>query len=269
VFLFGAAHSGTTILYRMVAYHPELAWPSQFSLRAGEVAGRRRVPGANRLDRRLRAIPHRWRKGESGLARRLAPRPGEARTIWEFLLEDAATSPDRVRSVLTVLSRRLGGRRVVAKLPAFHQHLDLLGDAFPQARFVHIVRDGRAVAVSLRPKFERTLDADGALEAAARHWVEVLEQAERSADPALLQVRYEDFCADVHGMIRATIRHAGLDAESFPFSRCPRTLSNRNDRRLAAASGQELARVSRIQDRLLRRHGYTRGDRVAIHTPAR
>jgi hypothetical protein len=74
VFVFGAAHSGTTILYRMLAYHPGLTWLSQFSLRAGEIPGRRRAPGANRVDLVLRSVPHRWRKGRAeGLAPAGAP----------------------------------------------------------------------------------------------------------------------------------------------------------------------------------------------------
>ena len=47
VFVFGVDHSGTTILYRMLAYHPDLTWFSQFSLRRGEIPGRRRRPIAD------------------------------------------------------------------------------------------------------------------------------------------------------------------------------------------------------------------------------
>ena len=43
-FILGAAHSGTTILYRMLALHPEVLWFSQFSLRSGEIAGRWSLP---------------------------------------------------------------------------------------------------------------------------------------------------------------------------------------------------------------------------------
>ena len=33
VFLFGVDHSGTTVVYRMLAYHPDLAWFSQFTFK--------------------------------------------------------------------------------------------------------------------------------------------------------------------------------------------------------------------------------------------
>ena len=255
--VFGVAHSGTTILYRMLAYHPDLVWFSQFSLRGGELPGRRRAPGVSGLDVVLRSVPHQWRKGRTKLPRVLIPRPGEVATIWNSLLEDEASAGGRIRSTLTGFSERHGGRMVLAKWPDFHQHFDVLDEAFPQARFVHIVRDGRAVALSLRPKFERTLGRDEALEAAARHWVEVLARTDAAREVDVLEVRYEDFCEDVHGVIHAVLDHAGLDADVFPFQRCPAVLANRNGRHLSSASARELEVVSRIQHGVLSRHGYS------------
>jgi hypothetical protein len=264
VFVFGAAHSGTTILYRMLAYHPGLTWFSQFSLRGGDIPGRFRVPGANRLDVVLRSIPHRWHKEESGLRRLVVPRPGEARTIWDYLFEDDMTDAARVHSCLTTFSQRLGGRRALVKGPPAGpvrgarslRFLDLLRSAFPDARLVHIVRDGRPLALSLRPKFERKLDHHNALLAAARHWVDVLERAHTTPGIDLLEVRYEDLCEDVHGVIRTILRHAGLGTESFPFWRCPPTLSERNARWVEGATTEELAEVSEIQRDLLMQYGY-------------
>ena len=256
--VFGVAHSGTTILYRMLAYHPDLTWFSQFSLRGGEVPGRRRAPGVSGLDVAMRSVPHQWRKGKTRLTRLLIPRPGEAATIWNSLLADERIAGGRVRSTMTGFSRRHGRRMVLAKWPDFHRHLGVLNEAFPHARLVHIVRDGRPVALSLRPKFERTLDHDEALQAAAWHWVDVLARTDAARGMNVLEIRYEDFCEDVHGVIRTVLDHAGLDAGVFPFSRCPSVLSNRNGRHLEAASTRELEEVSRIQLRVLSRHGYSR-----------
>ena len=140
------------------------------------------------------------------MARLLVPRPGEARTIWESLLGEESLAAGRVRSTLTAFSRRHGRRMVLAKWPEFHQNLDLLAEAFPQAHFVHIVRDGRPIALSLRAKFERTLDHDEALQAAARHWVDALTRTDAAREIDVLEVRYEDFCRDVHGTIRSGAR---------------------------------------------------------------
>ena len=154
VLVFGAPHSGTTILYRMLAYHPDLTWFSQLSLGNGEIPGRRTRPGARLLDVEFRRIPHRWQKEESRLRRLVVPLPSQETTIWKYLLEDEKTEAERVRSCLASFSERLGGRRIVAQWPDFYRFLDLLQSACPDALYVHIVRDGRPLAFSIREKFE-------------------------------------------------------------------------------------------------------------------
>jgi hypothetical protein len=259
VLVFGAPHSGTTILYRMLAYHPDLTWFSQLSLSNGEIPGRRTRPGAGVLDVQLRRIPHPWQKEESRLRRLVVPLPSDEATIWEYLLEDEETDAERVRSCLASFSQRLGGRRILAKWPGFYRFLDLLHAACPEALYIHIVRDGRPLAFSIREKFERRrLDHHDALLAAARHWVEVLESARATPGIDLLEVRYEDFCEDVHGVIRKVLGRGRLDAKRFPFSRCPPALSaGSNARWIDGASREELTQVSEIQRDRLIENGYS------------
>jgi hypothetical protein len=274
VFVFGADHSGTTILYRMLAHHPRLVWFSQFTLRDGQIPARSRRPGATRLEPLVhstvrRVAPHSWGKEESGRVRRLVvPRPGEEGKIWDHLLADGEGAADRLRTWVTAWGQRFGSRRLLAKRPAFYRHLDALSSAFPSAAFVHIVRDGRPVALSLRAKglstgyihasttVEERLDPAEALRAGARHWVEVLERVASAPQINLLEVRYEDLCADTHGVVRSVLRHARLENDSFPYSRCPQRLQNRGARWLNAATSAELAEISEIQRPFLLRYGY-------------
>jgi hypothetical protein len=259
VLVFGASHSGTTILYRMLAYHPDLTWFSQLSLGNGEIPGRRTRPGAGFLDVKLRRVPHPWQKEEPRLRRLVVPLPSDEAAIWEYLLEDEGTDAERVRSCLASFSERLGGRRILAKWPSFYRFLDLLQAACPEALYVHIVRDGRPLAFSIREKFERgQRDHHDALLAAAHHWVEVVESARATPGIDLLEVRYEDFCEDVHGVIRDILDRGRLDPERFPFWRCPPTLSaDSNTRWIDEASREELTRVSEIQRDRLVEYGYS------------
>ncbi len=263
VFVFGADHSGTTILYRMLAYHRDLTWLSQFSLRGGEIPGRSRRPANDRLDGLLRVMPHPWRKESPRFRRLFVPEPGEEGAVWNHLLEGEGVSTERLHDHLTAFSARHGGRRVLAKRPSFYRHLDLLRAAFPGARFVHIVRDGRPVALSVRAKAVSVArceggppDPDDALRAAARFWLEVLGRADQLSADERIEVRYEDLCADVHGTIRSILRHVALDLDPFPFQRCPATLSSRNSAWVERASARELEEVSRIQSAALIRRGY-------------
>jgi Sulfotransferase family len=259
VFVFGASHSGTTILYRILANHPDLTWFSQLSLGNGEIPGRRTRPGAGILDVKLRRVPHPWQKEESRLRRLVVPLPSDEATIWEYLLEDEGTDAQRVRSCLASFSERHGGRRILAKWPGFYRFLDRLHAACPDALYVHIVRDGRPLAFSIREKFERRrLDHHEALLAAAHHWVEVVERARATRGIDLHEIRYEDFCEDVHGVIRNILSRGRLDPESFPFRRCPPTLSAASNRRwIDEASPDELGQVSEIQRDRLIAYGYS------------
>ena len=84
----------------------------------------------------------------------------------------------------------------------------------------------------------------------------MLERAEKLSPAELIEVRYEDLCADVHATLRVILRHAGLDTDSFPFRRCPAQLTSRNSHWVAAASAPELEAISRIEAEQLIRHGY-------------
>ena len=266
VFLFGVDHSGTTVVYRMLAYHPDLVWFSQFTLRDGSIPGRSRRPGAGFFEPLLRFIPHAWDKGDPAWRRWLGPRPGEEGQIWDHLLTDRAAAPGAVRECLTEFAERHGGKRVLAKRPAFGSHLEILNEAFPRARFVHIVRDGRAVAMSVGAKLtaagspEVAPPQTEAVRVAAHGWVEALDRVAAAAPGiALLELRYEDFCADVHGALRTVLQHARLDPERFPFRRCPRKLEVRNAPWLEAASERQLAEITAIEHEMLARHGYESG----------
>ena len=147
---------------------------------------------------------------------------------------------------------------MLAKLPPpdFSRYLEPVQTALPGALFVHIVRDGRPVSFSLRPKFEPRLDAPSALLAAARHWVATLDRVHAARETDLLEVRYEDLCEDVHGVIRTILDRAVLDPEAFPFGRCPSRLSQTNSRWVDQATPRELEEVSEIQREQLNRFGY-------------
>ena len=88
----------------------------------------------------------------------------------------------------------------------------------------------------------------------------VIDQGARACREAfaakLIEVRYEDFCSDVHGTLGTILHRLDLEADSFPFRRCPATLSSRNSYWLARASPHELAGISQIQSAQLTRYGY-------------
>jgi hypothetical protein len=196
-FVFGSGRSGTSLLTRMLDSHPSMAVPYESHLynrfyplvaqRMGELG-----PGANRklLVReilRTRALRH-WRPLPSEDAILAAIRRPGFHGVVEALFETWTASR--------------GKRRWGEKTPHHTLCWPTILEGFPDLKVVHLVRDGRDVALSFRaapfgPKH---------IYQAAHHWVRYLRAAEAAAEElgaeAFLTVRYEDLLRDAEGQLR-------------------------------------------------------------------
>jgi hypothetical protein len=105
-----------------------------------------------------------------------------------------------------------GQRYLVEKGP---MDIDAVAAMFPEARFVHVLRDGRDVAVSLDVASKSWAPEVGRASLALRgeHWAVGVEAA-RASGQALgeryLEVRYEDLRADFDSSARRLFDFAGV-----------------------------------------------------------
>jgi hypothetical protein len=106
-----------------------------------------------------------------------------------------------VRAVFAAYGAVYGKPRYADKTPHYVSHLPLLTERFAEARFVHVVRDGRDVALSL---LEVPWGPDD-LEGAAQHWRRrVLEgRAAGLGYERYRELRYEALVADPERELRA------------------------------------------------------------------
>jgi Sulfotransferase family len=162
VFLLGAARSGTSLLYKCLCLHPEAAWVSNWVRRFPDLPA---LGALNRLPARLsRARTAVWFGGGGNAyvygtprrwAERVFPMPVEGEPFFnrhgiaapggDPCPRPSTTLPAAVAAV----TRASGGRVFVSKRIANNWRVPQLVAAFPSARFVELVRDGRAVAYSL------------------------------------------------------------------------------------------------------------------------
>lgn len=224
-FVVGPARSGTSLLYEGLCLHPEVAFISNWYARYGW----RPLLALNRIPRRLPDLALRVWFGPEGNAYRY----GRRRAWWERAFpspvegepvytrsgvarpggpEPAPVAPERALPRAFDAVRRVGGGRcVVSKRIANNLRIPLLARVFPEARFVALVRDGRAVAASLArvdwwedshvwwyggtPRRWREEGGDP-WELCARNWVEevrAIEEGLRAVpDRQVLRLRYED-----------------------------------------------------------------------------
>jgi len=201
-----------------------------------------------KLDDRLVFVVGSPRSGTTFLAGAIGSLPGFVdlgevpplkAAVPELVDVPAPEAVRRLRRILAVARRvgLVGAVRAVEQTPELAHLVDVVHAAYPEARIVHIVRDGRDVACSLlekpwlRPRQTQNDDAGLAYGAHARFWVEPgrreeFEQvsdarraawawrsyvtAARSAAAPLVEVRYERLAESPHEV--ADVLAAELDA---------------------------------------------------------
>jgi hypothetical protein len=269
IFILGVAHSGTTILYNMLAFHPDLAWFSQYSQRDGTAPERFYLPFEAVFNRVLRRLfKHSWQKGK-GFWTLAIPFPSEADRIWNYILPESRQGvgeEEIKRRMKTIIHQELSRwhrNAIIFKLPRLSTELTLLREVFPQALFIHIIRDGRAVALSLRHKFQRReRDELKALRLSAERWKDVVVKIrqEKGNTAHFLEINYESFCNDVYGHVVQCLDLAGLEKSKMPWQRFPARLTPTNDKWLRNCSESERLLLEQVLGGALTELGYEKGE---------
>lgn len=198
-FVCGVTRSGTTLLRLMLDAHPELAIPGethwvpklirrieQRRMSADEIAdfivGSKRWPDfhldPDALRARLRELDH-------------------------------VNAADAIRAFYRLYSEREGKTRYGDKTPGYVREMLRLQRVLPEARFVHIIRDGRDVALShLRMNW-----GPETYEESAQLWVERITKARRMAPKVrhYMEVHFEDLVRDTEGVLRKVCDFIELD----------------------------------------------------------
>lgn len=132
-----------------------------------------------------------------------------------FLSEQRASVRDVINGIFEHNARGRGKTRWGDKTPYYALHLDKLVEWWPDARIIHLIRDGRDVALSL---FGRKHDF-GAYNIyyAAQYWQKYVdicrEQGRLLPAGQYLEIRYEDILNDKPAAMRAVCDFIG---EPYP-----------------------------------------------------
>lgn len=243
IFMIGCPRSGTSVSAVLLARHPDVAHFSE----AGEVWDPHHYgdPDAD----------HHW-------------------TAEDVTQDEAARLHDRFE-----FARRLRrGDRLFNKHPRNSVRVEFLQAVFPDAVFVHVIRDGRAVVHSLLEMIEREPERkqvpmggfckppdwrdylrDDPAEQAALQWREVVRHVlNRRAwlGGSYFEYRYEDLCQDTRGVLAQVLVFAGLRADAAVLDRMPERLPSRNFKWRQALTAAQIETINNIQSTLLLQLGY-------------
>lgn len=97
------------------------------------------------------------------------------------------------------------------KSPSYVTDISLISGLYPQARFIHIIRDARDYCLSMRKAWGKDMYR------AAQRWADGVARARENGarvGSAYLEIRYEALLGDVEGTMRQVCEH--LDVEFDP-----------------------------------------------------
>lgn len=213
IFVVGAPRSGTTLLQRMLRSHPRISSPTGEShffipllrdkIQYGDLS---RIENIRVL---LEQMHERWAEFLD------TDFHGVRFEVDSMANAIHARGAKRLSEVLDALFRinaeGEGKARWLDKTPYYIHHIPTLLATYPDAQFVHIIRDGRDTALSM---LERAADIRVFnIAAGAKLWKHYVE-AGRSAGKQLaphqyLELRYEDMLADPVGIVQRLCEFLG------------------------------------------------------------
>jgi hypothetical protein len=200
-FIVGMTRSGTTLLRLMLDSHSQLAIPPETHF----------IPDLIKAFNQQRDTPEevlevftsnrRW--SDFGIS--------EKRLLKELEGIAPLDKPAfAVRAFYDVYAKSQRKPRWGDKTPGYATRLRRIQRVIPEARFVHMIRDGRDVALSLEKR-----DAGLTLEQAARRWRHRINRTRRVAEhvPHYMEVRYEDLITDTEPTLRRVVEFVELEWE--------------------------------------------------------
>lgn len=243
VFIIGCPRSGTSIFAELFGTHPLVANWSE----AGRI----------------------WDPVEG-----LNP---EADHCWDKERVDRQTA-DRLHSLFEWYRQAHGKQRFVNKHPRNSVRIGFLEAIFPDAFYIHIVRDGRAVVHSIIKEIEksplrqkipfgnfckppdwRAYMRNDLVEQTSLQWREIVRYIvahESDLGDRYLRIKYEDVCRHPQEAFASAFAFAGLPASSRDLMHIPETMETMNYKYKSFFSPSQIDTITRIQRDTLVQLGY-------------
>lgn len=189
-FVVGSARSGTTLLRMILNAHPLVAVPPESRFVVELYEGREVVDAEPVLQALARHPRFRlWGLGIEEVRRSLPP---ERPLPYSRVMEAAYNA----------YAEAQGKSRWGDKTPRYVEHMDLLGRLWPRARFVHLVRDGRNVALSYADVPFGPKTVGGAARLWAGRVADGIAAGAALGGERYLQMRYEDLVEEPQARVK-------------------------------------------------------------------
>lgn len=203
-FIVARGRSGTTLLRAMFDAHPDIAIPneSHFIVQFGRWRAKYERHDGFDLERLTDDLFRHWAFRRWGL-------PSD-RVLEAYAADPPNDFATAIRRLYATYAEHHGKSRYGDKTPSYVLSIDLLAATFPEALFIHLIRDGRDVALSY-------LDTDFGSRTfgqAAIYWDRFVRAGRASGDglgpDRYREVRYEDLVRDPERILTELCAFVGL-----------------------------------------------------------
>jgi hypothetical protein len=284
IIIFGTGRSGTTVLQQMLSEHPHLAWMSELCDRYPDKLIFNKILMKS-LD---------FRPWEKILRKKI--QAGECYKFWDYYSKgfsapcrDLLASDVSVKmknDIVNAMSNLTTKKRyrLLLKITGWPR-IGFLSEVFEDAKFVHVIRDGRAVANSLmNVGFWRGWGGPqkwrwGPLSAihqeewnkhnrsfavlAAIQWKILMDAAEKAIKhlekSRILEIRYEELCTEPIPLFKEIVKFCEIEWNDYFETRLKKhKMRNANTKYKQELNPQQQKELSIVLDGYLRRYGYLR-----------
>lgn len=256
VFILGCARSGTTILSEWFHHHYDVANLSE----ANDIWDPSGYPWASSPNGKT--SPPIWIDPEAFTAR-----------WWR----DNERRQTAIRAIFGVYQTAKRAKVFVNKTPLNTFRIPQLIKMFPDARFIHLVRDGRAVTQSYAKKQRQDMNIDAAVYQAlgydypfeelalklAAYWQRTIdevvlrdEQFKLTANGQMLEIKYDDLCAQTDATLEQLCQYMGIKKDRYRPEALKIQMKNQDYKWRTELSDDLIQSTQRLQESGLKRWGY-------------
>ena len=200
-FIVGVGRSGTTMLRLMLDAHPALTIPPETHFVPALIDAIDEGATPEQAVETMTSV-RQW--GDLGIE------PAEVLERWRGL--DSFEPGPALRAFYAIYQERQGKPRWGDKTPIYVKNMRKIEKALPEARFIHVIRDGRDVALS---RWKRTLGEKDPAPASqvAEGWQRRIRRAQKQGAKLnhYLELRYEDLVTDTEPNLRRICEFLELD----------------------------------------------------------
>jgi hypothetical protein len=197
-FIVGFGHSGSTLLRLMLDAHPKMTIPPETNFLPDLIKG---WDEHGSVDGVMELLTTHRRWGDFNL---------DADELRARLAETTPLDPtNAIRCFFDLYAEKQGKPRWGDKSPRYALAMPLIKRTLPEARFIHLIRDGRDVALSALKGRDPSPEK---VEVTARRWKRRLARTRKASEKVpYIEVRYEDLLTDTEAQLRKICEFSGLE----------------------------------------------------------